>query len=139
MCTGRRKKTPDGSFVDWVFARQAMRAPKKTALSAAPIARSLQEALSARKTSFSDEWTFGLQVVAPDSKDPRDPRRPIAEEIEASLAEPSWCPPELRSSIVSWDRAFDLLQVWIVDEQSASSRSPPSKRPCRLPPAESST
>lgn len=96
-----------------VFARQAMQRPQAVTPFPSEVAQTLGRlARAARKGSSERSFTWTLQVVAPDSHDPEDPRRPIAAELEAALqADPSW-EPESPSGPAG--EAEVLLQVWVV-------------------------
>lgn len=121
---GPRPKRRDGHLDDPVFARQAMRRPHATPPAPGPVARALQPLLAkVRLRPGEEEWTWALQVVAPDSTDPEDPRRPIAESLEAGLegAFSRWAD-RLRPAA----GASHLLQAWVVDEARVFSGLTPT-------------
>lgn len=109
-CTNRPRRS-DGQLVDPTFARQAMFKPVQVhpediAAVEASLARLLAQA--------RDPWA--LQVVAPDGTDPADPRRHLAGEWEARLADDHWRSGVEGGPQVSPDEAKRLLQVWVLDE-----------------------
>lgn len=114
-----RAKGSDGSFVELAFARQAMR-PFGTPVepTADRVAHALAAALAA--TPKLDSWA--LQVVAPDSSEPRDPRRKAAEVLDAALGEAlEDVLPRAAAEAYVEDaaEASHLAQVWIVDPSAA--------------------
>ncbi len=103
------RRGPLGPALDPAFARQAMRRPVRTTVDR--VGPALAQLLGRPRNR---DWTWTLQVVAPDSGDPKDPRRPSAARVERALAESEWVPKSLA------DRRVDaegerLLQVWVVE------------------------
>jgi len=109
---GPRPKGPDGHLRHVTFARQAMRRPVSFPADTGRILAQIRSLLSGvRPRPGEPEWTWTLQVVAPDASDPEDPRRNTARRLEDELeAEP--CGEAARRT----DRgAAYLVQVWILD------------------------
>lgn len=119
---GPRPKRRDGHLAEVTFARQAMRRPDAVPVDLVAIEKGLHTLLSRRARQSDEDWTFALQVVAPDGADPEDPRRPLAKELEDALNEalprrPQW--PEWSERQRPDQQASLLLQVWIADEARA--------------------
>lgn len=96
----RRPKGPDGRWFEPTFARQALQNPKACRDAAAA---------TAALRGYVPKTRWALQVVAPDSTDPEDPRRPVAAQLEEQLRGALPAETEPRD-------AQTLLQAWIVDE-----------------------
>ena len=104
------------------FARQAMRTSgRRVATAVEPVAAALAKAIvAAYPARASRPWT--LQVVAPDSRDPHDPRRVLARSIDASIAEAldGRLPARIAEAFVDEeDEASHIAQAWVVDEKHA--------------------
>ncbi|MGF1509671.1 MAG: SAM-dependent methyltransferase [Myxococcota bacterium] len=105
-----RPRRHDGGLDDPIFARQAMRKPHPIVLGPegpGPIVEALVKRLTA---ALSAPWS--LQVVSPDSRDPQDPRRHIAADIEGWFAAAEAAP-------FDGDEAAELVQVWVAQEDLA--------------------
>jgi len=121
-CTNRPRKS-DGQLVDPTFARQAMFKPVQVH----PEDFEAVEGSLARLLGQSrDPWA--LQVMAPDSTDPEDPRRPLAAEWEARLSEAGWREGTDGGPLVADDEAKRLLQVWVLDEDALWVGATPSAK-----------
>ncbi|MEM1023481.1 MAG: SAM-dependent methyltransferase [Myxococcota bacterium] len=111
-CTNR-PRARNGQLVEPTFARQAIFKPAQVH----PEDGEIVEATLARlATQSQDPWA--LQVVAPDGTDPEDPRRPLAAEWEAKLAEGAWLSGIEPGPSVPADEAKRLLQVWVLSEDA---------------------
>lgn len=111
---GPRPKRRDGHLADPTFARQAMRRPDAVPPDPKVVSARLEPLLAGfRPRTGEAGWTWALQVVAPDASDPQDPRRPLAESLEADLEDgfSHWADRRQPAS-----GATHLLQVWVVDE-----------------------
>lgn len=111
-----RPRRSDGHHQELTFARQAMRVGGRAKIEPEALAKLLAERLTERE----DDEPFQLQIVVPDSKDPRDPRRKIHSQLGETL------PPALDAALPERLRglrraqpqeAQRLLQVWILDEK----------------------
>jgi 23S rRNA (cytidine2498-2'-O)-methyltransferase len=102
-----RPKRPDGTWLDPVFARQAMQSPTAVSIDHPPTLVG-----AARRKLGTVPWS--LQIVAPDARDPMDPRRAVAAQIQ------EWFLDALDSELRVDDRdAVDLVQIWVVEEGTA--------------------
>ena len=104
------------------FARQAMRFAQEVPANTEAIAAALVRVMKkGRPKGAPPAWTWTLQVVAPDSKDPHDPRRDKARALSEAL------PGELNQRLdeTTWQHqaptteATRLAQVWIIEPARA--------------------
>lgn len=118
-----RAEREDGSIADPAFARQALRLSGPPAsLHPETLADRLAGAIAAHLPKSGEPWTWTLEVVAPDTSNPRDPRRRALEAIEPALKD------ALRARLAERVRnkettdpreAERLVQIWAIDEERA--------------------
>lgn len=113
LVVARRRAEP-------VFARQAMRVHRSCATGIPAIAGALAEAIAAVFPA-DRAWPWTIQVVAPDSNDPRDPRRAIAAAIDAEIATAldARLARRVADAYVAEEDADRIAQVWIIDKARA--------------------
>ncbi len=121
VLANRRPIVKNGAPTAPAFARQAMRVHHAlTPLDTREVAENLTKAMRRATKNALPRWS--LQVVAPDSKDPLDPRRRLAETWGEHLEK------ELQADVPAdlWSRkqthhqgAEVLVQVWVVQEEEA--------------------
>ena len=112
-----RPRGRDGTMLGLAFARQAMRVAERAPAEAIAVAGLTADVLAAhRPRDGKPGWTWSLQVVAPDSADPKDPRRTVARAIETGLQDDleHRLPEALRVRKVDADEAQRLAQIWVV-------------------------
>lgn len=122
VATPERKKRPDATFVEPAFARQAMTL-EAAVESGGPeeVADALASSMKARLPKKGTPWTWALQIVAADGKDPHDPRRGLAKALEELLPDAlaARLPPAVREREVPAADAERLAQVWVPDDATA--------------------
>lgn len=121
VVSASRPKTPDGGLADPAFARQALSLDgPPSELEVEVLADRLARAMIDRLPKSGAPWSWELQVVAPDSNHPRDPRRKIVPPMLESLSEALLprLPEKLRESRVDKD-ADRLVSVWLIDPERA--------------------
>ncbi len=115
-----RLKDAEGKLKEPAFARQAMRTEADRAdLEIEPLADEIAEQMHKRMPARAEPWRWCLQIVVPDSKDPRDPRRRWVERSTALLEEALSVrlSPQIRARQVADPTDADrLVQVWPVDD-----------------------
>jgi 23S rRNA (cytidine2498-2'-O)-methyltransferase len=125
-----RPRGPDGGFRNLAFARQALSVVGVSALEADEVAERLAAALRTPTRADRDKVASGaggtpswsLQIVAPDSRDPHDPRRAAAQRLEELLPDllASRLPASVRAQRVDEAaEAAELLQVWVLHSDGA--------------------
>jgi 23S rRNA (cytidine2498-2'-O)-methyltransferase len=122
VVSASRPRSSDGSLTEITFARQALHLegpPSEIDLEilAERIARAMASQLGGRGGIPS--WT--LQIVAPDSRDPKDPRRRARDRLERDLPEAllARLADRVGASRVSSEDASYFVQAWIIDEDRA--------------------
>ena len=70
-----------------------------------------------RPRDESTAWTWNLQVVAPDSKNPHDPRRATARELDETVGDAleQCLPKAILHRRVPAAEASRLAQLWVVE------------------------
>jgi 23S rRNA (cytidine2498-2'-O)-methyltransferase len=116
----QRPRNSDGHLREPAFARQAMRTElDRSEHDIEMLADEIVEQMKRKMPAKEAPWRWCLQVVAPDSREPRDPRRkwveastePLLEAVRARLN------PRIRDrEVAEPDQAERLVQVWPVDE-----------------------
>jgi 23S rRNA (cytidine2498-2'-O)-methyltransferase len=118
-----RPKRQDGHLAELAFARQAMKVAGTSPTEPDRVLRALTEALSAHepRRGGAGTWTWALQVVAPDSADPLDPRRKVSAALEEALPDllADRLSPALQARAAAPDEADRLLQVWVAKPEKA--------------------
>jgi 23S rRNA (cytidine2498-2'-O)-methyltransferase len=115
-----RPRQPDAALRELTFARQALDLDGPPAdLRAEILADRLVRAMGRRFHRSAPTWT--LQVVAPDSANPRDQRRRAISEVETALKETllSKLSQTLRDRYTESGDAAWLTQVWALDPERA--------------------
>lgn len=114
-----RPRGPDGHLTDPAFARQAMRKATTCPPEPPAVARQISKAMRSHlpKNRDAEIWSWTLQVVSPDTSDPKDPRRKVAALLEETLPEllESALSPALNKRQCDASTADRLVQVWIVE------------------------
>jgi 23S rRNA (cytidine2498-2'-O)-methyltransferase len=121
VVSASRPKNEEAGLIDPAFARQALALDGPPApLAAEPLADRLAKAIDARLPRSEKPWTWELQLVAPDSSDPHDPRRRAIAELSEQLPEAllARLPEAVREARVDRE-AERLVQVWAIDETEA--------------------
>lgn len=121
VVSATRPKTEAEGLEDPAFARQALLLDGPPApLEVEVLADRLARAMRAHFPRSGAPWTWELQVVAPDSTHPRDPRRKIVPVLLDQLGEAlaARLEKEAREARVEKD-AERLVQVWVIDDASA--------------------
>ncbi|MBK6685290.1 MAG: 23S rRNA (cytidine(2498)-2'-O)-methyltransferase RlmM [Deltaproteobacteria bacterium] len=120
-----RPRKSDGHHGELTFARQAMRVGGRAGIEAEPLAKLLADRLGER----DDPEPFQLQIVVPDSKDPKDPRRKIHSRLGEllPLALDAVLSPAQRALRQSGTEAQRILQVWILSEAEVLYGLTPTK------------
>ena len=116
-----RPRQTDGGLAPLTFARQAMRVAERSPPETVAVAGLLADTLAThRPRSGGPGWTWALQIAAPDSTDPKDPRRAAAKRLEEELSASldGRLPPELSDRNVDADEAQRLAQVWVVEPET---------------------
>jgi 23S rRNA (cytidine2498-2'-O)-methyltransferase len=119
VLANERPKDSEGHLVEPAFARQAMRTEAdRSEYDVELLADRIADQMKRRMPAKEEPWRWCLQVVAPDSKDPRDPRRrwveASAEELAGALR--VRLAPRVRDRETAEEEAERLVQVWPVDE-----------------------
>ncbi|MEO1335685.1 MAG: SAM-dependent methyltransferase, partial [Myxococcota bacterium] len=117
-----RPRQRDGTLAGLTFARQAMRVFSDVPAETVMVAGMLADALAThRPRSGGQGWTWALQIVAPDSSDPKDPRKAVARRLTDELdnALEGRLPPELSACRVDAEQAQRLAQVWVLTPDTA--------------------
>jgi len=96
-----------------------MRKPQAVIAESDSVVERLEALLTRKARQSTDEWTFALQVVAPDGANPHDPRRSAAKALEEHLSEHLVGTAGWSDRARSSDQATELLQTWVVDEHRA--------------------
>ena len=130
VLASRRVMRPDGTPIVPAFARQAMRTEgRRVSARPEPVATALAKVIH---SAYPDDrrWPWTLQVVVPDSRDPQDPRRAQAREIDETIAEHLDARLERRIAEAFVDdpeEADRLAQVWLIDPSTAIIGFTPSQ------------
>jgi 23S rRNA (cytidine2498-2'-O)-methyltransferase len=123
VVSASRPKTPENTFANLAFARQAMRLSGPPApLHPEQIADRLAAAFADRRPRSLAGVPWTLQIVSPDSTDPHDPRRRALDAIEAPLFEALTSRLDEATRKKRAERPDDadlLIQVWALDEAQA--------------------
>ena len=113
-----RPRQRDGTLAAVTFARQAMKVAERSPAATVAVAGMLADTLAShRPRSGGPGWTWTLQVAAPDSADPKDPRRSVARRLEEELEETleGRLPADLVDRRVEADEAQRLALVWVAE------------------------
>lgn len=116
----QRPRRPDGHLADPAFARQALKKVGEGGPDVEAVAARLAREMARHqpKAAEAEAWTWALQVVAPDSADPVDPRKKVAAALEAELpaALDAHLSEEVRARARPDEAAARLVQAWVVRE-----------------------
>ncbi len=114
-----RPKGPDGHLTDPAFARQAMRKATTCPPEPPAVARQICKAMRSHlpRNRDTEIWSWTLQVVSPDTSDPKDPRRKVTALLEETLPDliEAALPDAVNARRTDSKSADRLIQVWIVE------------------------
>ena len=113
-----RPRNRDGTLAGLAFARQAMRLTDESPSASTAVAGRIADTLAThRPRSGGPGWTWALQITAPDSADPKDPRRAVVRQLEAEVEDAlqGRLPGDLADRRVEASEAQRLAQAWVVE------------------------